>query len=430
MNELVKSELLREAYYRIRHESGLEIYVFPKDLAVTYAILATRFGSVDNRYRIDGGSDTVEIPDGTAHFLEHKMFENEDGEDTFQKFARTGADANAFTSFRSTSYVFSCTGKLPESLEILLRSAFSPYFTDMNVKKEQGIIAQEIRMGEDDPNDICFRELLCCLYEKSSLRIDIAGSVESISRITPRLLYDCHSAFYNPRNMILCVCGRADPDEVTEVVRRVLSDRKPLEVVSLPAQEPPAVFRPRAERRMKVSKPLFCIGVKDSDISPSPAERMKKTAVMQLIASLYFGKSGEFYNRLYSDGLISPSFSCWSQHNSAFSFFTLSGDSDDPDRVFEAFSSHAAAIARAPVPREDFERCRRSLYSRFVKLFDSTEDIAVSLVTDFAVDGGDIFAYGEILRSLTAEDAERVLPTLFRPEAFAMSVVRPLPTDQ
>ncbi len=426
MNNLVRSTLLKEEYRLIKHKSGLSIYVFPKELSVSYAILATKFGSIDNCFKVDGDPDFIKIPDGAAHFLEHKMFENADGEDTFMKFSRTGADANAFTSFRDTAYLFSCTENLCESLEILLKSTFEPYFTEENVKKEQGIIAQEIKMGEDDPGDVLFRDLLCCLYEKSSIRLDIAGSTESISKITPEILYTCHRVFYNPQNMILCVCGQADAESVLSVVDRVLSDSKPIPVRSFYETELPEAFQKRSERKMKISKPLFCIGVKDTAISDSAEERMRKYAAMRIIASLYFGKTSEFYNRLYSDGFISPSFSCWIQHNRAFSFFTVSGDSDDPEQVFDAFCAYTEKIITEPISVPDFERCRRALYSHFVRLFDSTEEIANALATDFAIDGGNIFGYGDILKEITPGYTEEILKTLFSPASFAMSVILPL----
>ena len=213
----VKSRLLGEEYTLIKHESGLTICIFPKKMSVTYAIITTKFGSLDSRFRTGDGV-IHQVPDGVAHFLEHKMFENPDGEDTFEKFSRTGADANAFTSLRDTSYVFSCTENVGESLKILLGSVFTPYFTEENVKKEQGIIAQEINMGDDDPGSVLFLDLMNCLYSKNGIKTDVAGTVESIMKITPDILYECYRAFYLPGNMMLCVCGDVSADEVAAAV--------------------------------------------------------------------------------------------------------------------------------------------------------------------------------------------------------------------
>lgn len=426
MSETVKSELLKEQYSLIHHKSGLEVYVFPKRLSSSYAMIATKFGSIDNCFRVGNEKEFTTVPDGVAHFLEHKMFENEDGEDTFVKFSRTGADGNAYTTFNGTTYLFSCTDKLCESLEILLKSTFNPYFTVENVKKEQGIIAQEIRMGEDNPSNALLYNMLRCLYKKSSLRIDIAGTVESISEITPEILYKCHSAFYNPDNMILCVCGQTDENEIMRVVDSVLGDYKPVKVESKYASETEEAFIPRIEVKMQVAKPLFCIGVKDVDISPDPVERMRNNAAFQLISSMYFGKISDFYEKLYNDGLISPSFGCWNMHNRAFSFFSVSGDSSDPDEIFRRFTEYTEKIVSEPIDTDVFERCRRANYSGFIKEFDSTEEIANNLIMDFAVDGGEIFAYAEILRTITPEYVKKIAASLFRPSAYAMSVVYPV----
>ncbi len=422
----VFSELLKERYVKVRHKSGLTVYVFPKDLTTSYALIATRFGSVDNRFRVEGEADLITVPDGVAHFLEHKMFENEDGEDTFVKFSRTGASANAYTSFRATAYLFSCTDELYPSLEILLRSVFSPYFTEENVKKEQGIIAQEIRMGDDDPSDALLYGMLEGLYEKNSVRINIAGTVSSIMKITPDVLYRCHRAFYNPDNMVLCVCGQAELDKVMAVVDEIVGTTEPVSVESVYETEGPKAFRPRAVKHMQVAKPLFCIGVKDAAISEDPEERMKKEIAMQLLSAVAFGRSSRFYNDLYAEGLLSPSFSCWSQHTPAFSFFSVSGDSRDPEEVYRRFLSYAEELTKTPIDREDFERCRRALYSSYIRDFDSTEEIANALTVDFALDGLDIFRYGDLLREIDAEAVSRVAAELFRPEAYTLSMVLPM----
>ena len=422
----VTSPLLREEYTVVTHASGLKIYVFPKDLASSYALLATRFGSVDNCFRLGDEREFVTVPDGVAHFLEHKMFENEDGEDTFVKFSRTGANANAYTSFRTTAYLFSCTEELYPSLEILLRSVFSPYFTDENVKKEQGIIAQEIRMGEDDPINAAWYGMLEGLYEKNSVRINIAGTVPSIMKITPDILYRCHRAFYNPANMALCVCGRAELDAVLAVADRVLQGVTPLPVESRIVKEDARAFRSRVEKRMQVARPLCCIGVKVTAISADPEERVRKALALQLIASLGFGSSSEFYRRLYEEGILSPSFDTWYMHTSAFSFFSLMTDTDRPELFYQRFAEYVKGNLLDAIDDESFERCRRSLYAGFIKSFDSTEEIANLLITDFALEGAELFSYPQHIASITAAEVRAVARELFSPDAFTVCTIRPL----
>lgn len=422
----VCSNALHEQYTRIRHKSGLTVYVFPKDLSTAYALIATRFGSVDNCFRLAGEAEFTRVPDGVAHFLEHKLFENADGEDTFAKFARTGANANAYTGFRNTAYLFSCTENVYDSLEILLRSVFSPYFTPENVQKEQGIIAQEIRMGEDEPYNVLQYGMLQGLYETHSARIDIAGTVPSIMTITTDILYRCHNAFYHPANMALCVCGRVEADAIVTTVDKILLETKPFTVESRYADESPRAFRSRVVRHMPIAKPLFCIGVKDIDIHPDPKERLKKELAMNFIAAMAFGKSGDFYNVLSDEGLLSPSFDVWFYHNAAFSFFSLSGDSDDPETVFRRFSDYVQNHLDEDLNEESFTRCRRVIYASYVKCFDSTEEIANSLITDFALEGGEIFAYGDLIRQIDLPSVKAVAHALFRPEAFTLSTVLPI----
>ncbi len=425
----VKSELLRESYTVVTHKSGLKIYVFPKELSSSYCLIATRFGSVDNTFRVGNEAEYVTVPDGVAHFLEHKMFENEDGEDTFVKFSRTGANANAYTSFRVTAYLCSCTDELYPSLEILLRSVFSPYFTEENIKKEQGIIAQEIRMGEDDPSNAVLYGMLKGLYEKNSVRIDIAGSVDSIMKITPETLYRCHKAFYNPSNMALCVCGQATVDEVMRIADKTLGGIEPTPVVSQTVSEEKKAYKSRVTRKMQVSKPLICIGVKDTDISPEPETRMKKLIALELISAVCFGKSSNFYRDLYESGLVSPAFYTWVQHSPSFSFFSLSAEGDKPEEIFERFSEYTGGGIYDELNGENFERCRRLLYSAFVKSFDSTDDIANTLVVDFALEGAEIFKYSDHIKSITLDYVRAVARELFSPEAYTMSVVEPLQED-
>ena len=263
------SELLREKYDLIEHESGLSIYVFPKKLTSTYALFATKYGSIDNAF-VENGTE-ITVPDGIAHFLEHKLFENEDGSDSFSRFSALGADANAYTSYQRTAYLFSCTENFEESLEELLRFVTTPHFTEASVKKEQGIIAEEIRMYEDSPWDRCQRLLLCALYHHHPVKKNICGSIKSIGEITPELLYRCHRAFYHPSNMALIVCGDVNAKQVTSIVDRVLPKKeKPHTLERILPKEPPTVAKKRMDCRMQVSKPLFYIGVKDPVMIADP----------------------------------------------------------------------------------------------------------------------------------------------------------------
>ncbi|MBQ8432051.1 MAG: insulinase family protein [Clostridia bacterium] len=419
-----KSELLRERYLRIDHPGGLSVYVFPKKMSGTYALLSTAYGSIDNAFCIHG--EHVEVPDGIAHFLEHKLFENEDGSDSFGRFSALGADANAYTSYQRTAYLFSCTGNFEAALEELITFVTHPYFTEASVKKEQGIIAEEIRMYEDHPWDRAQRNLLCAMYHANPVRKNICGSYASIQRITPELLYRCHEVFYHPSNLTLVVCGDVTPEQVMAVVERALppSTPAPLPERILP-QEPPTVAKREIRCFMQVAKPLFYIGVKDPVIPATPAERLRRDAALTLLDEILFSRSGPFYNELFEEGLITPAFYGGYSSTDRFAYHCISGEADDPHLVLERFWSYLARMQREGIDPMTFERCRRALYADEICAYDSTEEIANRLIS-FVQDGSEMFSYPALLQSITKEELEEYLRTVFREEYVSLSAVYPL----
>lgn len=425
-NVTVKSSaLLREKYYYVKHKSGLDIYVFPKKMASTYALFGTKYGSVDSRFKKSSDADFIEVPAGIAHFLEHKMFENEDGVDTFARFAKTGAQANAYTSFGITAYLFSATEKVYESLDILLDYVTHPYFTKENVDKEQGIIAQEIRMCEDNPGRALSFNLLKSMYSDHNIRIDIAGTVESIAQITPELLYSCYNTFYNLNNMALCVCGDVELDKVLESADKNLKVAEPFDVISEAKPEKPEVSEKYCTCKMQVSMPMFAIGVKDVDISADPAERMKKNAAISVISDMLFGKSSSFFNTMYDEGVVSGSIDLWAEHNKSYSFITLSGEAPDPDAVYKRFLDLVERTKASGLDREEFVRCKRVMYAGLVKSFDSTEEIANNFL-GYVFDDGDILDFTDIMGNLDYDYTNELFKSMFRDEYYTLSTVYPI----
>ena len=419
------SERLGERYVRIDHESGLSIYVFPKALSTTYAILSARYGSVDRKFRLPG-EDFVKVPDGVAHFLEHKLFENEDGSDSFERFSQLGADANAYTTCNRTSYLFSCTDRFEESLEELLTFVTHPHFTKESVKREQGIIAEEIRMYDDNPWERCFQNLMEGLYEKNPIRVNICGTEKTISKITPKILDDCYRAFYQLSNMALIVCGEVEEAAVLRVADRVL----PKKGENIPVErwidaEGKAAYRSFVSTRMQVAKPIFSIGIKDVDIPKDPRERIRRDAALSLLEEILFSRSGRFYNALFEEGLITPSYSYGYSIAEGFAFHALTGECDDPEEIERRFLSFLEEAKREGVSREDFERCRRALYADVIRYYDSTEDIATELLT-FVFDGGELFDYPSVIESLTWEEINTLLLELPDRSALCLSAVYPM----
>ncbi|MBQ0102424.1 MAG: insulinase family protein [Firmicutes bacterium] len=415
-----KSDFLGEHYYETTHESGLKIAVFPKDFETFFAEVTVGFGSVNAFV----GDDGKKLPEGIAHFLEHKMFANADGEDSMEKFARLGGSSNAFTTYNLTTYFFSCHDNFEENLEILLKMVTEPYFTDANVAKEQGIIAQEIKMGYDEPYEMLLLNGMKCMYGVLPVRDDIAGTVESISEITPELLYRCHKAGYSPANMNLTVCGRADKEKVLETVNRIFGKEK-AEKVSLPTErEPEAVVSPRAECEMEVSKPLFCVMVKNSDIGETPEERAKENAIYDVLTEMYFGPTSDFVSDLYEQGKIISS-SAEMTHLDGFSFFRFCGDCEDPDGIMTLFKEYTARIREEKPDEKEIAAAKRAVLADHVKDFDSTENIAIMLSCDYLIEGTDLFDYKDDLEAVTAEDISSKLNTLFDPERYVLSAVKP-----
>ena len=422
------SALLREHYYRMEHRSGLPIYVFPKALTTSYALFAVNYGSMDNAFSLSDGQPPVYVPDGIAHFLEHKLFENADGSDSFAHFAAIGADANAYTSYDRTAYLFSTTESFDDALEELLRFVTHPHFTDASIKKEQGIIAEEIRMYEDSPWERSFRILLESMYESCPVRINVCGSEESISKITPTLLYDCYRTFYNPTNMILAVCGDVTPEQIMAVADRALpADFLPRTVSRASFSERREVVRAYAEDAMQVAKPIFCIGIKDPEVQSDPILRMRRDFCMALLDEILFSRAGEFYNGLFERGILTPSFGFGYSCSDRFAFHCLSGESDAPDTVLEELKAYLDRVRREGIDEEAFERCRRVMYADEVCAYDSSEEIANRLLS-FAMDGVDMFSCPDLLESITKTELEQLLQTAFDESYFSMTVIRPAHT--
>lgn len=301
----IKSEKLNDKYYKIKHTSGLTIYVSPKEgYKSAYAIFGTHFGSVNSHFITNG--EEVIVPDGIAHYLEHKLFESEDG-DAFTKYAKTGANANAYTSFNTTCYLFSCTDNFDESLRILLDFVRDPYFTKETVAKEQGIIGQEIKMYDDSPDWRVMMNLISSMFQNHPVRKDIAGTVETIAEITPELLYTCYNSYYNLNNMVLSVAGNVTPEQVIAIVDEILTKQdEPLDTQSIFPDEPYEVGQDYVEQKLSVAVPLFQLGFKED--AGDKRLTSKEIAETDILLSAFAGEASPLYKRLLDDELINQSF--------------------------------------------------------------------------------------------------------------------------
>ena len=419
------NEVLGETYYGFQHKSGLQVYVYPKEMSTSYALFATKYGSLENRFMLSTDAELTTVPAGIAHFLEHKMFENEDGVDTFELFGKTGASANAYTSFDKTAYLFSSTDQFYPSLEILLHFVTHPYFTKETVEKEQGIIAQEIQMYEDNPHTRVYYELMRLLYEKHDVRTEIAGSVASIREITAELLYKCYNTFYNLRNMVLCVCGDVDVEKVTAVLDASLDEAPEQEIVRDYPVERAEAFKPYFETKMQVGKPQFAIGVKDVDIPKDPIAFAKKDFGMRILNEILFSSSTDFYNEMYETGILNSQFSCEYDSTFSFAYSYYSGETADPKAFLQILKDYIFSAQKKPLDGDAFLRAKRVVYSDFIRLFDSTEEIANELIS-YAMLDIPLFENMHVLDSIDKAYVEKLLQDCFKEEYFAMSVISPL----
>ncbi len=423
-----RSSLLGEEYRLYRHPCGLRIYIFPKKLSSVYAIFGTKYGSIHNRFQAPNGH-WITVPDGIAHFLEHKLFYNEDGSDSFERFSDYGADANAYTSESKTCYLFSCTDRLEDSLSELISFVTHPYFTAESVASEVGIISEEIRMYDDNPSDRCFYGMLKAMYAHHSIRRNICGSVESISQITPELLMQCYESFYRPDNMALVVCGDVSDDRVLAVADRLLPGEAPaLPMVTTENEnlcELPSVHEAYHVEYMQVSKPLFNIGFKDVDIPEGGRERQKKDAAMAILNEMLFSRAGVLYNRLVEADLITPALSYGYTVSKTAAYNSLAGESDHPQRVLDEVLAYLREVSETGLSQKDFLRGKRVMYAEFVRAFDATETIANNLFSFFCEDS-ELLSYADLIEEVTFEEVCRLFSMMFDRDRTALSVVLPL----
>ncbi|SDN40385.1 EF-P 5-aminopentanol modification-associated protein YfmH [Acetanaerobacterium elongatum] len=420
--EVIKSTVIGEQYTRYNHKSGLTILLCPmQGYSSTYALFATRYGSIDTCFKTQHDADFVTVPEGIAHFLEHKMFEDEDG-DAFAKYAKTGASANAFTSFDRTAYEFLTSDNVYESLEILLKMVTTPYFTEKSVAKEQGIIGQEIEMYNDDPNWRVFFNLLRALYVNHPLRIDIAGTAASIAQIDKDLLYRCYNTFYNLKNMVLAISGNFDIERVLEVCDKVLKPAEEMIIDRRQPEEPLTVAKEYVEQEFEVSIPLFQFGFK---VPPyTDAERLKLSVANDILLEALAGEASPLYSRLYEQGLINDSFSYEGMIERECVANVFSGESKNPQKVCDEIVKALEQIQQNGIDTEAFERAKKFYYGRLVFAYNNVESVASALVTSYLY-GRNAYDIIDMLVGITKADVDAAAHRNFNIQHKALSVVKP-----
>ena len=417
----VKNDVLDEGYYSIEHKSGLRIFVYPKEeYTSTYAVFGTKYGSIDTRFKRSDREDFIEIPAGTAHFLEHKLFESEEL-DAFQRYAKTGASANAYTSFDRTCYLFSCTGHFKENFEILLDFVRHPYFTEETVQKEQGIIGQEIDMYKDSPEWECLFNLLGAMYHNHSVKIDIAGTKESISQITAKMLFSCYDTFYNFSNMALAVAGKTSVDEVLEIADRMLQKDEEVTVERAFLEEPEEIVTDFVEECLPVATPVFCFAYKES--YNTPERSLKEEVAKNLILDVLAGQISPLYKELLDEGIINGNFSTeyFNGYNYAAPMF--SGESNNPELVAERIKAEVKRLKSTLISQEDFETVRKKQYGKTIRAFSDIDTVANALIVSH-FEREELFSEFKVIKEMTLSYVNEVLLESFDENKAVLSVIR------
>lgn len=417
----IKSTALGERYYEINHKSGLKIFVMPKEnYSSAYAVFGTKYGSIDTKFKRSDSNEWTTVPEGIAHFLEHKLFESEEL-DAFTRYAKTGASANAYTSFDKTCYLFQCSDNFEASLEILLDFVTHPYFTKETVEKEQGIIGQEITMYYDVAGWMSTFNLLKLLYHNHPVRIDIAGTVESISEITDKLLYDCYNTFYNLNNMCLAVVGNVTVQQVLEVCDRMLEEAQPLEIERSFESEPRSIADSFCEYNLAMSMPVFSFGYKEE--CSELVQDIKKIIEVNILLEILAGDTSELYKNLFDKGLINTSFSKEYFIGYGYEAVTFDGESTNPQAVADEIKKAVKYLKENGIDDEQFEAARRSLYGREIMEYNDIDSIANAFVNAH-FNGYSLFDSFDIYRTLTKADIESRLSGMMLEQYSALSVVK------
>lgn len=422
------NEILKEEIYYEKLENGLDVYFMPKrGFTKKYAVLATKYGSNELEFIPIGENKKIRVNEGIAHFLEHKMFEQPNGENAFDIFSKYGASANAFTNFTMTAYLFSCTENFYECLGHLIDYVQTPYFTDENVEKEKGIIEQEIKMYNDDPDWNVYFNCLKAMYVNYPVRVDIAGTVESIYKINKEELYKCYNTFYNPGNMTLFVVGDLDENRVIDVVKEYNHyniEKLSQKIEKFYPKEPDYVNEKEVVVNFPISIPMFNIAFKDNNVGISGKELMKKEVITDILIDMIFKRGTALYEDLYMKGLTNENFGSGFSSQVDYGFTIIGGDSKNPKEVKKIILEYIEKYKNEGLDRTVFERTKKKKIGNFIKYFDSVNFIANNFIS-YKFKGMNLLDYIDVIKEVKFEEIEERLKSHLKEEYCVISIVEP-----
>lgn len=421
--QVIENFKIKEKVYTEKLENGLTVMIIPKkDVRKKYVIWGTNYGSNDYKFIVPGEENVTEVPKGVAHFLEHKLFEQENGVNSLDALTALGVNANAYTTNDHTAYLFECTDNFYEALDELMDYVQHPYFTDENVEKEKGIIGQEIMMYDDYPEWKVYLNTLEAMYHNHPVKLDITGTIETISHIDKEILYKCYNTFYNPSNMALVVCGDFNPEELLkEIKKRLIKNKANGEIKRIYPEEPESIVKEKTEQKMDVSEPLFTIGIKDKVATQK--EKVKKHLAIEILLNMLIGKSSDLYQELYKSGVMFSMPGVDYEFSRDYAHILVTGQSKEPEKVYESFKNTIRELKEKGIESEEFKRMKKMLYGSFIKEYDEPGDIARMFLADF-FKGINSFEYLEEITTINEQYVEQILNEVFNENKMILSVIK------
>ena len=420
--QIIENNLLKEKVYIEKLTSGITLICIPKEKTTKkYIVWGIGYGSNDNHFYIPKENREVKIPDGVAHFLEHKMFEQENGVNSLDVLSSLGIDANAYTTNDHTAYLFECTDNFYKGLDELLNYIQNPYFTDQNVEKERGIIAQEINMYDDEAESKVYINAMKALYQKNPIQIDIAGSVQSINNITKEILYDTYNNFYVPANMVIVVSGEFKPQEIFKEIKSRITMNNKLEAKKIEEKEPQEITQKEIEAQMDISMPIFTFGFK---VNPDEKEKVKRALAIEILLEILIGQSSELYEDLYENGEIFSDILSSFEWSNNYAHVLLQGKSNNIDTIEKKIIQKIQQLKEKGIDEKQFERAKRKIYGIYVKEFNEVSECALLFLTNYFRQINP-FEYLENYKIISKEYTESILKEVFDENKMVKSVINP-----
>ena len=421
--QVISNNIINEKIYTETLENRLKVIILPKKTNKKYIVWSANIGSIDNKFYSIENDDLIQVPDGIAHYLEHKLFEQENGKNSLDVLSSLGVNANAYTTNDHTAFLYECTENFDIALDEFMNYVQNPYFTNENVEKERGIIEQEIMMYKDYPEWEIYMNGLKCMYKKNEINIDVAGSIESISKITPDMLYTIYNTFYSPENMVMVLVGDFIPEDIIKKIKEKMTLKKrDKEIKRIYNSEPTEIVQKYIEKNMDISIPLVLIGYKDNIIN---SKDVRKDIALQIIGDILYGSSSDFYENLYNNGMLitPPSFNYEFSKN--YSHVLIQMQTDYIQDIIKASSEQIEKIQKTGFDKNRFEIAKRKIYGDIIRSFNDVSEIATIIVSDY-FKGISPFEYIETYNTINKEYVEEIFKNVFVENMKIISVINPI----